>query len=129
MSRHQKIQVLIILLAAVSACSLNQPQTFPSPSISIRRPTAEKKFSINDYITFEAEVSSTLFFQSELTTKWYKGSNQLGVGRIVSIGARDLAVGIHTITATVEDPNGNTDSDSVPIEIVEPEDAIISIQF
>lgn len=54
--------------------------------------------------------------QDDLTYSWSEDGNEIGTGVGPTV---NLALGTHTITLTVDDGNGETDSDEVVIDVVD----------
>jgi hypothetical protein len=87
------------------------------PVVNITSPTNNSSFTFGDTVSFAATANDTEDGDLSSTIVWKDGATTLSTGAAFSTTA--LAVGSHTITASVADLDGLTDSDSVTI-IVQP---------
>ncbi len=102
--------IVITVVAAVS----NTP-----PTVNIATPSDGTTFIEGDNISFNGTASDTEDGDLSVFINWLSSLNgDLGSG--ANISASNLSVGAHTITASVTDSDGNSDTDTRSITISAP---------
>ena len=96
----------------INAIPVNTP-----PTVSLTSPSSGSESTEGDPVAFQASATDDEDGSISSSIQWTSSiDNAIGTG--FSFTKSNLSVGVHTITATVTDNGGLSDSDQVPITII-----------
>jgi hypothetical protein len=127
MYKYLVIIILIAFLLIISGCKNITTPNLPSNSLEAKIISSATSGNSPLEITFDASGSSVAQGNEIVIYEWDFGDGKIGEGQLVQHGFD--TPGNHTVTLTIRDNKGLTDTTSIVVKVFEPTETVYAQDF